>query len=123
MQRHPTPHEIFHLPLDASQAQIKARYYELVKFHHPDSLHARHLPSSERTKRFQAFQHAYKILQRPRSHRTGKHDDFIYAEVVRRRRHEMRSRSQDSMGAHINEETRAQASMIFSWFGGTSAEN
>ncbi|KAI8985637.1 hypothetical protein BD414DRAFT_488732 [Trametes punicea] len=34
---HPTPHQIFHLPAGATQQQIKARYYELVRIHHPDS--------------------------------------------------------------------------------------
>jgi len=33
----PTPHQIFHLPTNASQDAIKSRYYELVKIYHPDS--------------------------------------------------------------------------------------
>jgi len=33
----PTPHQIFHLPPTATSAEIKSRYYELMKLYHPDS--------------------------------------------------------------------------------------
>lgn len=32
----PGPYDVFHLPTSASQSQVKARYYELVKLLHPD---------------------------------------------------------------------------------------
>ena len=32
----PTPYQLFHLPTNASQAEIKARYYDLVRVMHPD---------------------------------------------------------------------------------------
>lgn len=31
-----TPYDIFHLPRDCTSAQIKSRYYDLVKIYHPD---------------------------------------------------------------------------------------
>lgn len=34
----PTPYEIFHVQQSASQADIKRRYYELVKIYHPDRI-------------------------------------------------------------------------------------
>ncbi|GAA98985.1 uncharacterized protein L969DRAFT_89039 [Mixia osmundae IAM 14324] len=36
----PTPFELFHLPRSATKRQIKARYYDLVRQHHPDSVTA-----------------------------------------------------------------------------------
>ncbi|KIY51893.1 hypothetical protein FISHEDRAFT_20784, partial [Fistulina hepatica ATCC 64428] len=60
---HPTPHEIFHLPATASQADIKARYFALVRIHHPDSVHGRNLTSAQRHERFQAVTKAYDILR------------------------------------------------------------
>ncbi|KAF9224221.1 hypothetical protein BS17DRAFT_670002, partial [Gyrodon lividus] len=61
--RNATPHQIFHLPKGASQEQIKARYYDLVKLYHPDSAPARALSSDQRTLRFQAITKAYEILR------------------------------------------------------------
>ncbi|KAI6154369.1 hypothetical protein EDD17DRAFT_1092368 [Pisolithus thermaeus] len=85
-RRNPTPEEIFHLPPNASHGQIKARYYELVKLYHPDSVHVQTLPHAERTSRFQAFQRAYEVLQRPRMEGIGTYDDLLQAEIIRRRR-------------------------------------
>ncbi|KAF8584227.1 hypothetical protein K439DRAFT_1389649 [Ramaria rubella] len=66
----PTPHEIFHLPRGASQNDIKSRYYELVRVHHPDCPTARTLPPATSHSRFQAISDAYVILsgKRPSSH-------------------------------------------------------
>ncbi|KAI6041878.1 hypothetical protein EDC04DRAFT_2664698 [Pisolithus marmoratus] len=96
--RNPTPEEIFHLPPNASQAQIKARYYELVKLYHPDSAHAKSISHTERTSRFQAFQRAYDMLRPPHRARTGTHDDLLHAEIARRRRHRPHGRSPGGMG-------------------------
>jgi hypothetical protein len=56
----PTPYEIFAIPRTASQKEIKARYFQLVKQHHPD--HATHASSVER---FRKVVDAYKILGSP----------------------------------------------------------
>ncbi|KAH7881959.1 hypothetical protein F5I97DRAFT_459435 [Phlebopus sp. FC_14] len=59
-----TPHEIFQLPKDASQADIKARYYELAKIYHPDSPHMSRVPAATRNKRFYAIAAAYETLRK-----------------------------------------------------------
>ncbi|KAF9554422.1 hypothetical protein CPC08DRAFT_644359 [Agrocybe pediades] len=59
----PTPYQIFHLASGATQAEIKARYYELVKTHHPDSHHAAHLDSEVAHARFRGIQAAYDFLR------------------------------------------------------------
>ncbi|KAJ7654621.1 hypothetical protein DFH06DRAFT_1202901 [Mycena polygramma] len=59
----PTPHEIFHLPRGTSQEDIKKRYIELVKQHHPDSQFSRALPPAERHRRFQMISSAYDTLR------------------------------------------------------------
>ncbi|KAK0239036.1 hypothetical protein EDD85DRAFT_951248 [Armillaria nabsnona] len=83
---HPTPHQIFHLPYNASQQDIKARYYELVRHHHPDSLSCRDLPSSDRQARFQAIAHAYDTL-RGKNPQTGTRRDWgEYADELQRRK-------------------------------------
>ncbi|EJU03494.1 hypothetical protein DACRYDRAFT_93836 [Dacryopinax primogenitus] len=64
---HPTPHEIFHLRRTASQDEIKERYYELVRVHHPDSPTCRHEPDDIRQERFKAITKAYDILKSTRS--------------------------------------------------------
>ncbi|KAG7443541.1 uncharacterized protein BT62DRAFT_902569 [Guyanagaster necrorhizus] len=82
----PTPHQIFHLPYNASQQDIKARYYELVRQHHPDSLSCRDLPSSDRQARFQAIAHAYDTL-RGKNLQTGTRRDWgEYADELQRRK-------------------------------------
>ncbi|KLO06531.1 hypothetical protein SCHPADRAFT_687688 [Schizopora paradoxa] len=58
----PTPHEIFHLPQGASQRDIKARYYDLVRTYHPDSPHCRSLPRNVCHARFQAITAAHDAL-------------------------------------------------------------
>ncbi|KAI6149911.1 hypothetical protein BKA82DRAFT_4134627 [Pisolithus tinctorius] len=97
-RRNPTPEEIFHLPSNATQAQIKARYYELVKLYHPDSARAQNIPHSERTSRFQAFQRAYEVLRRPHRAGTGTYDDLFQGEIARRRRPRQYGRSPGGMG-------------------------
>ncbi|TEB28856.1 hypothetical protein FA13DRAFT_1632780 [Coprinellus micaceus] len=94
---HPTPHEIFHLPRAATQAQIKARYYQLVRYHHPDSQHCRRLPGEQAHARFQKIVAAYDYLRgatsspHPGAKRYGfdsghSHFDPYLHELARRRR-------------------------------------
>ncbi|KAI0633765.1 hypothetical protein C8Q77DRAFT_1057390 [Trametes polyzona] len=61
---HPTPHQIFHLPKTATRADVKARYYDLVRIYHPDSPSARAGGISPETAhaRFQSIASAYAIL-------------------------------------------------------------
>ncbi|EJD00068.1 uncharacterized protein FOMMEDRAFT_22527 [Fomitiporia mediterranea MF3/22] len=59
---HPNPYEIFHLKPGALPEEIKSRYYQLVRIHHPDTPHARHLPSHISHARFQAIQAAHDVL-------------------------------------------------------------
>ncbi|KZO90113.1 DnaJ-domain-containing protein [Calocera viscosa TUFC12733] len=59
----PTPHEIFHLPRTASQDEIKDRYYELVRLHHPDSPACRDEPDEVRQERFKSITKAYEVLK------------------------------------------------------------
>ncbi|EIM82682.1 uncharacterized protein STEHIDRAFT_124054 [Stereum hirsutum FP-91666 SS1] len=64
----PTPHQIFHLPKSASQADVKDRYYELVRIYHPDSPVARAYPPHVSQERFHAISGAYNVLRgRPAS--------------------------------------------------------
>nr|GAT42695.1 predicted protein [Mycena chlorophos] len=64
----PSPHEIFHINRGASAAEIKRRYIELVKLHHPDSPSCRDLSPDERHRRFQLVGAAYDSLRgKPRS--------------------------------------------------------
>ncbi|KAG7092512.1 hypothetical protein E1B28_008863 [Marasmius oreades] len=81
----PTPWDIFHLPHNASQQQIKDRYYELVRAHHPDSPSCRLLTSEVRHARFQAIAAAYDSLRRGRRGGIGSFDP--YTEELARRRH------------------------------------
>jgi len=62
-QANPAPHHIFHLPRGATQKDIKARYFELVRIYHPDSAVARHHPPDVAQAHFQAIKRAYDILQ------------------------------------------------------------
>ncbi|KAH7925308.1 hypothetical protein BV22DRAFT_993851, partial [Leucogyrophana mollusca] len=90
----PTPHQIFHLPLGASQADIKGRYYDLVRMHHPDSAHTRNLPPSERHARFQAITAAYETLcGKGKFHTHGNAQDYEMHQQLRRRRASMRRRA------------------------------
>ncbi|EPQ57517.1 hypothetical protein GLOTRDRAFT_137826 [Gloeophyllum trabeum ATCC 11539] len=59
----PTAHQIFHLPASASQADIKARYYELVRLYHPDSPISRTVSPESAQARFHAISAAYKVLR------------------------------------------------------------
>jgi len=81
----PTPHQIFHLPPGASQKEIKQRYYDLVRVHHPDSPMCRSLPAEIRHTRFQSITKAYDILRGKGSHHANSHDS-VRAELERRRR-------------------------------------
>lgn len=64
---YPTPYEIFHLPKTATTADIKSRYYQLVKIHHPDigfsSTDSTH--SNESGADFKAIVAAYELLKSP----------------------------------------------------------
>lgn len=62
-QANPQPHQIFHLPRNANQEDVKRRYYELVRIYHPDSAVGRHYPSEVSQTRFQAISKAYDILR------------------------------------------------------------
>ncbi|KAI0256110.1 hypothetical protein BJV78DRAFT_1169288 [Lactifluus subvellereus] len=59
----PTPHQIFHLPPSASQKEVKARYYELVRIYHPDSPVARAYPPEVSEAQFHAISVSYDILR------------------------------------------------------------
>ncbi|KAJ4468197.1 hypothetical protein J3R30DRAFT_3305559 [Lentinula aciculospora] len=61
-QANPTPHQIFHLPPNASQDDIKNRYYELVRIYHPDKARTS-VSSEEANARFRSISHAYNILR------------------------------------------------------------
>ncbi|KAH7926711.1 hypothetical protein BV22DRAFT_1111516 [Leucogyrophana mollusca] len=62
-QPFPLPHHIFHLPRNPSKADVKRRYYELVRIYHPDSPVARHYPPEVSQARFQAITKAYDVLR------------------------------------------------------------
>ncbi|KAF4599559.1 hypothetical protein EYR40_006653 [Pleurotus pulmonarius] len=60
----PTPYQIFHLPRNASQDDIKERYYELVRIYHPDTAIARYaVPPDLAHTRFQSITSAYEALR------------------------------------------------------------
>ncbi|KAI0690965.1 hypothetical protein BC835DRAFT_1279996 [Cytidiella melzeri] len=87
--KHATPHQIFHLPQGASQRDIKARYFDLVKVYHPDSPNTRNLPHTTRHAQFRAVTDAYDVLRgKARASLRQKGDDWndsVYAELERRR--------------------------------------
>jgi len=60
---HPSPYQIFHLPHNASQAEVKRRYIDLVRIYHPDSPVSRALPPEVTDGRFQAITKAYDVLR------------------------------------------------------------
>ncbi|KAI0812327.1 hypothetical protein BC629DRAFT_931986 [Irpex lacteus] len=80
----PTPHQIFHLPRSATQADVKARYYELVRIYHPDSPVSRVLPSTTAQTRFQAITHAYDVLRGKTSHPSAINSDTVSVGEVER---------------------------------------
>ncbi|KAK7031751.1 J domain-containing protein [Favolaschia claudopus] len=84
---HPTPHEIFHLPRGASQADIKKRYIELVKINHPDSQLSKSVSPAERHRRFQMISSAYDSLRlKTSSTSVPDRDRFTWEEINRRKR-------------------------------------
>ncbi|RPD65271.1 hypothetical protein L226DRAFT_246718 [Lentinus tigrinus ALCF2SS1-7] len=83
---HPTAHQIFHLPIGASQKDIKSRYYELVRVHHPDSPHGRDLSPAIRRHRFQAITAAYDVLRGKKSAASMYGPGDIYRQEIERRR-------------------------------------
>ncbi|KZP30116.1 hypothetical protein FIBSPDRAFT_1038463 [Athelia psychrophila] len=99
----PKPHEIFHLSRSASQPEIKSRYIDLVRAHHPDSAHCRHLPPNERHARFQSIAAAYDHLRgRPSafgSH-SGQRPAYAYGDTSRQRTRSSPSTSAPPNGAH-----------------------
>ncbi|KAJ7287641.1 hypothetical protein C8J57DRAFT_1496054 [Mycena rebaudengoi] len=58
----PTPHQIFHLPRNAPQDDVKARYFDLVRIYHPDKVDPS-TPSEVAHARFQAIATAYNALK------------------------------------------------------------
>ncbi|EJD41701.1 hypothetical protein AURDEDRAFT_153089 [Auricularia subglabra TFB-10046 SS5] len=106
--RRPSAHQIFHFGDGArpSQAEIKARYYELVRVHHPDTSA---LPAAQARARFQALADAYEHLRHPSRHRW---DDLVRqrpltpaeeAELARRREYHRAKRAADPSGGRDRE--------------------
>ncbi|CAK5265336.1 unnamed protein product [Mycena citricolor] len=60
----PLPHQIFHLPRNASPAEVKARYFELVRIYHPDKADPS-VSSADAHARFRAITAAYNALRDP----------------------------------------------------------
>ncbi|KAJ7777092.1 hypothetical protein B0H16DRAFT_1504305 [Mycena metata] len=89
-QPRPTAHEIFHLPRGASEADIKKRYIELVKLHHPDAQSSRSLSPAERHRRFQMVSSAYETLHHKRVFPERDRDHSVWAEIDRRKRAQYR---------------------------------
>ncbi|KAJ7096427.1 hypothetical protein C8R44DRAFT_644016 [Mycena epipterygia] len=58
----PTPHQIFHLPRNAPQSDVKARYFDLVRIYHPDKVDPS-IPPDVVHARFQAIATAYNALR------------------------------------------------------------
>ncbi|CAE6413675.1 unnamed protein product [Rhizoctonia solani] len=81
----PTPFEIFHLSPSASPSDIKSRYYELVRSHHPDCMACRSLPRAVAHERFQAITHAYEVLTGKRKAGRGAATTSEAVELARRR--------------------------------------
>ncbi|KAJ7230374.1 hypothetical protein GGX14DRAFT_410606 [Mycena pura] len=90
-KHHPTPQEIFHLSRGTSQEDIKRRYIELVRQHHPDSPSCRDLSPAERHRRFQMVSAAYDALRvKPRG--VLERDRSTWEEIDRRKRAQQRYR-------------------------------
>ncbi|KAH8826816.1 hypothetical protein DL96DRAFT_1215385 [Flagelloscypha sp. PMI_526] len=101
----PSPHQIFHLKSTASPAEVKARYYDLVRVHHPDRPSTHHLDFAERQRRFQAIQSAYDVLRgkvSSTSHSDGGGADWsaYAAELARRRAYADRNSRRPSSHHH-----------------------
>ncbi|SPO37760.1 uncharacterized protein PSFLO_03236 [Pseudozyma flocculosa] len=65
----PTPYDIFRLPRSTTSAQVKARYYDLVRCLHPDRILHPDSTASERdkaTSEFKLVVQAYNLLKDPR---------------------------------------------------------
>ncbi|KAF8799303.1 hypothetical protein BYT27DRAFT_7217897 [Phlegmacium glaucopus] len=102
----PTPHQIFHLGPGATQGEIKERYYDLVRAHHPDSSYARLSTnnSAEAHSRFRSIKAAYDFLRGrtlspdPNANPTPSPQNFdpYMHELARRRR--AYNASRDSFG-------------------------
>ncbi|KAF8895723.1 hypothetical protein CPB84DRAFT_1782293 [Gymnopilus junonius] len=60
--RNPTPHQLFHLPINATKLEIKARYYDLVRLYHPDKISDSTDPTVALA-RFRAITAAYDALR------------------------------------------------------------
>ncbi|KAF5386060.1 hypothetical protein D9615_002463 [Tricholomella constricta] len=60
--RHPSPYQIFHLPKNASENDIKQRYYDLVRIYHPDKA-CPSVSSEAAHARFQSITAAYDALR------------------------------------------------------------
>ncbi|VDB98882.1 unnamed protein product [Peniophora sp. CBMAI 1063] len=99
--RDPSPWQIFHLQPSASQSDIKARYYALVRLYHPDSPSARALPPDVAHRRFQAVRAAYDTLTGKAHHPSSSHyhphgsahthdSDDLWRELAARRRQQER---------------------------------
>ncbi|KZV60417.1 hypothetical protein PENSPDRAFT_760014 [Peniophora sp. CONT] len=92
--QNPSPWQIFHLQPSASQQDIKARYYALVRLYHPDAPACRTVPPDLAHRRFQAIRAAYDSLTGKSHHRAhgSAHDtDDLWRELAaRRRQHERR---------------------------------
>jgi len=104
----PTPHQIFHLSPGATQDEIKRRYYDLVRTHHPDSFHARisTLNQAEAHSQFRSIKAAYDFLRgrtlSPDPNATPppspqNFDPYMH-ELARRRRAYNASRASDGFG-------------------------
>ncbi|KAH9832469.1 uncharacterized protein C8Q71DRAFT_776495 [Rhodofomes roseus] len=89
----PTPHQIFHLSVGASQQDIKSRYYDLVRVHHPDSSFSRDLSPEERHARFQSITRAYDILRGV----SKESDDEPILREIRRRKQWQEARRNEQM--------------------------
>ncbi|KAK2467898.1 hypothetical protein APHAL10511_000193 [Amanita phalloides] len=61
--RNPTAHQIFHIAANATEEDIKARYYDLVRIYHPDKAGLAAPPDIAHA-RFRAITTAYDILRK-----------------------------------------------------------
>ncbi|KZW01283.1 hypothetical protein EXIGLDRAFT_89672 [Exidia glandulosa HHB12029] len=108
--RRPTAHAIFHFDEGAkpTRAQVKNRYYELVKAHHPDTSA---LPPALARARFQALADAYDVLRgkrHPHPHSPQQHQRPLTPEEeieLERRRAYQRAKRADMNGAAGKKET------------------